>query len=64
MDDDRAVERSIQLRVTDWRKICSLCSESLGALQSPRKLVADNRLALSTEEWQGRKPKHKMFYLH
>lgn len=50
--EDRATESSSQLRVTDGRKMCSLCSESLGALQSPRKPVGDNRLALCAEEWQ------------
>lgn len=63
MDEDRAMERGNQLRMTDWRKICSLCSESAGALWSPRKLVGDNRLALSNEEWQETKTYNVLFPL-
>jgi len=46
--EDEATERSSQPSVTDGKKICSLRSESLRALQSPRKPVEDNRLALCT----------------
>lgn len=62
MGEDRATERSSQLRVSDWRKICSLCSESVGALQSPRKLVEIAGLPCALKS--GRKPKRKTFYLH